>query len=122
MFLRNEVGRVRADLEGEILGVDSERVEAEGLEHRVPLEPLESSIDVIAREREEVADVKPLCRRVREHHERIERAYAGIEVGVVRPARLPALLPFSLDGGRVVAGRLFGRFWMDRFCHGDSGI
>ena len=79
------------------------------LEDRVPLEPLESSVYVVAREREEVADVQPLRRRVREHHQRVERAHAGSEVGVVRPPRLPAFLPFSLDGGRIVAGRFLGR-------------
>ena len=94
------------DLEREVLGVDPERVEAQRLEDRVPLQPLESSIDVVAREREEVADVQPLGRRVREHHEGVERTHAGVEVGVVRPPLLPALLPFPLDGGRIVAGRL----------------
>ena len=91
-----------ADLEGEILGVNPERVEAERLEDRVPLEPLESSIDVVAREREEVADVQSFRGRVRKHHQGVERAHAAAEVRVVRPARFPALLPFSLDGGRIV--------------------
>ena len=40
MFLRNQVGRVLPDLQREVLGVDAERVEAERLEDRVPLEPL----------------------------------------------------------------------------------
>ena len=78
---------------------------------------MESSINVIAREREEVADVEPLGRRIRKHHQRVERPRAGNEVGVVGPALLPTLLPFSLDGGRIVAGRLLDRCRLDRFCH-----
>ena len=81
---------MRADLEREVLGVDAERVEAERLEDRVPLQPLESSIDVVAREREEVADVQPLRRRIREHHQGVERPRAGGEVGVVRARALPS--------------------------------
>jgi hypothetical protein len=49
-----------ADPERVVLRVDPERVVAQRLEHRVPLKPLKSSIDVVAREREEVADVQPL--------------------------------------------------------------
>ena len=55
---RNQLARMNADLERVILGVDPERVEAHRLEDRVPLQPLESSIDVVAREREEVADMQ----------------------------------------------------------------
>ena len=119
MFLGMRSRGVGPDLQREVLGVNPERVEAHRLEHRVPLQPLESSIDVVAREREEVADMQPLGRRVREHHQRVERAHAGSEVGVVRPPLLPPLLPFPFDGGRIVAGRFLGRCSMSRFCHGS---
>ena len=58
---RNERRGMGADLERKVLGVDAEGIVPQGLEHRVPLEPLESSIDVIAREREEVSNVESLC-------------------------------------------------------------
>src|SRR6185503_519784 len=83
---------------------------------RVPLKPLESSIDVVSREGEEVADVQPLRRGIREHHEGIERTLTGVEVGVVRTALLPTFLPFPFDGGRVIAGRLRGWCSLCR-CH-----
>ena len=38
--------------------------------------PLISPIDVVARKREEVADVQPFGRRVREHHEGVIRTHA----------------------------------------------
>jgi hypothetical protein len=113
---------VGPDLQGEILRVYTEGIVPEGLEDGVPLEALESSVYVVAREGEEVAHMEPLRGRVREHHQRVERTYAGAEVGVVRPSRLPALLPFPLDGGRVVPGRLRGRDSVNRLCHGYSGI
>src|SRR5262249_18924919 len=118
----DEVGRMGPHFEREVLRVDTERVEPHWLEHGVPLESLESSVYVVAREGEEVTDVQPLRRRVREHHESVERTHAGSEVGVVRATGLPTLLPFALDGSRVVAGRIFGRCSMDRFCHGYYGI
>jgi hypothetical protein len=57
---RDELQRMDVELQGIILGVDAERVEADRLEHGVPLKALESSMDVVPREREEVADVQPL--------------------------------------------------------------
>jgi hypothetical protein len=56
---RDQVGRVGPDLEGEVLGVDPERVESERLENRVPLEPLESSIYVVARKCKQIPDMQP---------------------------------------------------------------
>jgi hypothetical protein len=90
-----------ADLQRKILGVDPERVESKGFEDRVPLEPLESSVYVIARKREEVANVQPLRRRVRKHHQRVERTRAVARSVWFVPA-LPTVLPLSLDGGRIV--------------------
>jgi hypothetical protein len=113
----NEVGGMRADLQREILRVNAECIEADRLEDGVPLESLESSVNVVPREREEVADVQPLCRRVREHHQCVERAHAGSEVGVVRPPRLPAFLPFPLDRGRLIAAGFSGQRHFIRLCH-----
>ena len=56
---RNQLARVNTDFECVILRVDAKCVKAHRLENRVPLKPLESSIDVIAREREKVADMQP---------------------------------------------------------------
>jgi hypothetical protein len=64
--------------------------------------------------------MKSLCRRIGKHHERVERANAGNEVGVVRAALLPTFLPFALDGSRIIAGRFLGRSRMDLFCHVNS--
>jgi hypothetical protein len=83
--------------------VDAERVEAERLEHGVPLQAHEAAVHVGAREGEQVPHVQPLGRRVGEHHELVERALAAGEVGRVGAALLPALLPLLLDGRRVVA-------------------
>jgi hypothetical protein len=119
---RNEIGGVDPDLQRVVLRVDAEGVEANGLEHRVPLETLESSIDVVSGEREEVADVQSLRRRIREHHQGVERPGAGGEVGVVASAGLPAGLPLPLDGVRVVAVRLGGGIVssLRHFGHGGS--
>ena len=102
--------------------MDAERVEAQWLEDRVPLESLESSIHVVPCEGEQVPDVQPFGRWVREHHQGVERTHSGDEVGVVGAAHFPTLLPFPLDGGRIVSGSFLGRCWTDRFCHGDREI
>ena len=98
---------MHAHLEGEVLRVDAERVVPQGLEHGVPLQPLEPPVDVVPRERIEVADVQPFRRRVGEHHQLVERTRA-IEVGGVRAALCPAGAPLGLHGGRVVADGLLG--------------
>ncbi len=105
------------DLEREVLGVNPESVEPQRLQDRVALQTLESSIDVVAGEREQVADVKSFGGRVREHHEGVKRPHAPVDVRRVRPTGLPALLPLSLDGAGVVAPRLGGRGWFQWFCH-----
>ena len=55
--LGDQLGRIRADIERVVLGMDAERIESHRLEHVVALEPLEPAVDVRAREREHVADV-----------------------------------------------------------------
>ena len=106
---RNQLGRVDADLDREVLGVDAEGVVADRLEDCVPLQPLESSMDVVAREREEVAHVEPLRTRVREHHQCVVRPLARGQVGLVGARALPVRLPLLLDGSGVVRdGRLGG--------------
>ena len=99
---RNQLHRVDADLQRIVLRVDAERVEPDRLEHRVSLETLESSINVVAREREHVANVQAFGRRVRKHHQLVERTLRAVQVGRVGPFGAPALLPFPLNGARIV--------------------
>ena len=116
----NELARMHADLDRVILGVNAECVKAEGLEYGVPLKPLESSMDVISREREEVAHMQPLRARIREHHQRVERVRPIRQVGRVRTFRLPARLPLLLDGGRIVSGgRVAAGMWCCEVFHGS---
>src|SRR5215211_1016378 len=91
--LRNQVHRVLLDLQRVVLGVNPERVIAQRLEDVVPLKPLESSIYVIADEREEVAYMEPLRGGVGEHHQRIERVRSVSDVDSVGLEIAPALLP-----------------------------
>ena len=116
--LRDQPHRVPADLQGVVLRVDAEGVEPNGLEHAVPLQPLKSSMDVGPREREDVADVQPFGRRVRKHHQLVERGRRRLQVGLVGAALLPAALPFELECGRIVAGSLVG----DRMRNGHDVV
>src|SRR6185437_3368717 len=95
---RDELRRMRSNLEREVLGMDTERVEPERLEDRVARQALKAGEDVVAREREQVADVQALRRRIREHHQRVVTPRSVLDVGVVGAAIIPALLPFALDG------------------------
>ena len=104
----DQLHRVAPDLQREILRVDAERVIAERLEHRVALQALESRIDITAGEGEEVPDVQPFGRRIREHHQRIERRLAARDVRPVGLALGPALAPARFDGRRLVADRFNG--------------
>jgi hypothetical protein len=106
---RDELHRVLPDLEREVLRVDAERIVAQRLEDRMPLQPLEPrAIDITAGEGEEVPDVQPFGRRVREHHQRVERTLAGGDVRLVGAALGPTLAPACFDGRRLVADRFNG--------------
>ena len=100
---RDQLGRMLADLEGKILGVDAEGIEADRLEDLVPLHPLEATEDIGAGEGEEIADVQPLGGGVGEHHQVVERPLGPVEVGLVGAALPPAVAPLALDVAREVA-------------------
>jgi hypothetical protein len=94
------------DLQGEVLRVDPEGVEADGLKDLVPLQPLEPAVDVGAGERVDVAHVEPLGRGVGEHHEVVVGAFGlaeFLEGEAIGALLIPALLPTGFDPGRIVA-------------------
>jgi hypothetical protein len=95
-------------LEGEVLGVDPEGVEADRLEDVEALEALEAAEDVGAREGVDVPHVQPFGRRVGEHHQVVEGARGAAELLLrprVRPPLVPPRLPLPLDlGGLIAAG------------------
>ena len=96
---RNEVHRVNALLQGEVLGVDTERIEADRLEDLFTGEAVEASVYVRTRERKDVAHVEPLGRGVGEHHQLVVPVLGGLEgvagEGVGAPL-IPPALPLSL--------------------------
>src|SRR5689334_24739552 len=89
--------RMLAHFERKVLRMNPECVIAERLEDVVSLKPLESSINVVPREREEIPDMESLRRRIGEHHQCIKRPLCTLEVGVVGATLLPDALPFTLD-------------------------
>ena len=92
-------------LEGEVLRVDTERVEADRLEDPLTGEALKASVDVRARKRIDVAHVEPLGGGVGEHHQLIITVFGGLE-GVAGEAvgaqLIPSALPPGLYFGRVI--------------------
>src|SRR5213082_2475786 len=100
--LRDELGRIDPHRERVVLRVDTERVEPDGLEHVMALQPLEPSVDVGAGECEHVPHMQAFGRRIGEHHEVVERPTRVIEIGLVGVLAHPALLPLGLDQLRVV--------------------
>src|SRR5690606_1016322 len=80
---RDQFARVNPDLDGVVLRVNTERVEADRLEDVEALHPLEAAVDVGARESEQVPDVKPLGGGVREHHQVVEGTRWTLEIGFV---------------------------------------
>ena len=65
-------------------------------------EMLAESADICAGEREHVADVEPLGRGIRKHHEVVERPARVIDVGLVGVPLRPAQLPGGLDDRGIV--------------------
>ena len=59
---------MNALLQGEVLGVDPEGIEADRLEDLLPGEALEAPVHVRAREGKDVAHMEPLGGGVGEHH------------------------------------------------------
>ena len=102
---RDQDRRVNADFEGVVLRMDPERVVAKRLEDRASPHPMVPAVDVVAGKREQVPHVQPFGRRIGEHHQRVELVRAGADVGGVRPAAPPAVLPLRLDDRRIVALR-----------------
>ncbi len=94
---RNEFGGVDPDLQGEVLGVNPEGVEADRLEDVPPLHPLEAAEDVGAGEGEEVADVQPLGGGIGEHHQVVERPSGVVEVDLVGATVAPPVAPLGFD-------------------------
>ena len=110
---RNQLGRMRSDLQGEVLRVDAERVEAQGLEDVGAAQPPVAALNIGAHERKDVPDVQPFGRRIRKHHQVEIRLRGAGEVGVVGAALLPPFLPPALDALRVVR---------DGFRTGHNGV
>ncbi len=99
---RDELRRVGAHRQREVLRVDAERVEPHRLEHVEALQPPEAAVDVRARECEHVPHVQPFGGRIREHHEVVERPARAIEVRLVDAPLLPASLHRGFDDLRIV--------------------
>src|SRR6267154_2038471 len=85
------------DLEGIVLRMNPEGVISERLEHVVSHEPLESSMNVVPRERKKIPDVESFGGRIREHHQCVVRPLGALQVGVVGSTLLPEALPLPLD-------------------------
>ncbi len=100
---RDQLHRMDAQLQGEVFRVDAESVEADGLEDVVPLQPLETAVDVRAREGVHVPHVQPFRRRVGVHHQVVVGAFRPIDVDPIEAGLLPALPPPLFDRYRVVA-------------------
>ncbi len=93
----NEIHRMLPDLEGVVLRMNPEGVVPERLEHVVSHEPLESSMNVVPRERKKIPDVESFGGRIGEHHQCVVRPLGALQVRVVGPTLLPDALPLPLD-------------------------
>src|ERR1700686_869570 len=91
------------DLEGVVLRMNPERVIPERLEHIVSHEPLESSMNVVPRERKKIPDVQSFGGRIGEHHQSVVGPLGALQVGVVGSTLLPDALPLPLDRLWVVS-------------------
>jgi hypothetical protein len=90
------------DPEGIILRMNPEGVIPERLEDVVSHETLESSINVVPRERKKIPNMESFGGRVGEHHQGIERPLGTLEIRVVGSTLLPDALPLPLDYRRIV--------------------
>src|SRR5690606_31457468 len=105
---RDQLHRMRADLQREVLRVDAERVEADRLEHVLALEPLPPAVDIGARERVHVPDMQALRGGVLEHHQVVERPFRGPQLFVGERVQVrfsPPALPFFFYTLRLVIHR-----------------
>ena len=104
--LGDEVHRIDALLEGEVLRVDPEGVEADGFEDVPSGQALKTPVHVGAGERVDVAHMESLGRGVREHHQLVVgvlRRPQSLEGEAVGAELLPPVLPLGLYFGRRVA-------------------
>ena len=98
-------GRMRAGLDGVLLGGESESVPAHRVKDVEPAHPLVAADDVGGRVAFRVADVQARAAGIGEHVEHVELGLAGDEVaGAERLLTLPAGLPPGLDLLEVIRG------------------
>ena len=120
----DEVHRIDALRQGEVLRVDPERVESDRLEHALAGEPLEAPMDVGAGERVDVAHMKPLGGGVGEHHQLVVTVLGGLKVfesEAVGAQLLPLGLPLGFDLGRRVSAVSFAaHLYLEAVCTGPA--
>ena len=102
---RDQLSRMDALLEGEILRVDAERIEADRLEDIQALKLLIAAVDVGSGKSVDVADMEPLPRGVGVHHQVVEGSLGPIQIDPVEPGFFPTLLPLRLECTRIVPVR-----------------
>ena len=91
-------------LQGEVLRVDPESVEADGLEDRLPAPALVAAVGVGTGVLENVANMQTLGRGVGELDQVVEHRVLVdiIEIQLVEAGLLPSSAPFRLDLSRVI--------------------
>ena len=89
-------------LDGEVLRRQAESVEADRVQDIIALHPLFAADDVHRGERARMADVQARGRGVRELDEAVELGALVPGDGGVGLGLLPLLLPFLLDGCKIV--------------------
>ena len=100
---RGQQPRMDAAFDGEVFAVNAEGVEAHWLEDMLPAHGCKAAVDVGTGEGVHVADVQPLGRRVRKHHQ-VEKGPCGIgEVRTINAGVSPDVLPVAFHRDWVVA-------------------
>jgi hypothetical protein len=100
---RDQVHGMDVDLEREVLGMDPEGVEPDGLEDGPPPQPMVAAMHIRTGEGIDVPHMEALGGGIGEHHQLIEGIADGTQLilrELVRTLRFPDLLPLLLDLGR----------------------
>ena len=101
-ILLGDNGRMNVVLDGEILGGQRESVPEHRIKHIVALHTTLAADDVKGSVRTGMSYVQTRARRIGEFHQRVKFGLGMVYLGVKTAAFLPFVLPFFLNGGKIV--------------------
>src|SRR5438067_2445200 len=97
------INGVSVSFDSVVLRVYPESIKANWLENIIALHPLEPAKNIRAAKSIDAPHMQSFGRRIREHHQIIERMLGSLEIRLIDPGLLPYSLPFQFNRCRFIS-------------------